>query len=331
MKYYIKKVAEPPVYSELTDWKPKKWAVFGASGFVGKNIVRELTQAGIEVVAISAPRMSLLNEQPTTQSVIEAAQTSSVVHDLAMKVKGVDVIVNAAGLAKPDSGDFNALLGANALLPTVLAMASAEAGVGRLIQLSSAAVQGEKETLDDTAEVAPFSPYSFSKALGELSLIELIHSNLACRVLIVRATSVQGIGRKTTESLKKFSKSCLASVAFPANQPTVVSSVTSLSCFVRMVGTFSGAMSPIQLQPWEGLTTLQVLELAGGKRPLILPNRVCKSLVWGGKWIGAVFPRIAGPVRRAEVTWFGQHQESFGVRVPFSSNPTLIRQILQES
>ena len=46
----------------------------------------------------------------------------------------------------------------------------AEAFVPRLIHVSSAAVQERMDPLDETATLRPFSPYSSSKAAGELVL-----------------------------------------------------------------------------------------------------------------------------------------------------------------
>ena len=88
--------------------------------------------------------------------------------DLAAAFAGVQVVVNAAGLATPGGTDSPALRGANALLPLVVADAADAAGVQRFVHLSSAAVQGHRPFLDESSHVQPFSAYSRSKALGEL-------------------------------------------------------------------------------------------------------------------------------------------------------------------
>lgn len=103
----------------------------------------------------------------------EARRLEGIIDSLADAFAGAHVIVNAAGLAAPNMQDLPALVGANALLPAVIAIAAQRTGVRRMIHLSSAAVQGAKPVLDATEYTEPFSAYSFSKALGEECLLDL--------------------------------------------------------------------------------------------------------------------------------------------------------------
>ncbi|BDZ39230.1 NAD-dependent epimerase/dehydratase family protein [Microbacterium suwonense] len=288
----------------------RRWAVVGASGFVGSAVVQELEHRGYDIVKLHAPRLTYAaGADPDVGRCLEAAAPHPTVAELAEALGGVDVVVNAAGMAAPDSAADERLYGANTLLPAVVAEAAARAGVKRVIHLSSAAVQGRRPELDASSEVAPFSPYSHSKALGERVLLAIAARDLSPRVIILRATSVQGQGRRTTEQLIKLAHSPLASVAASGSAQSVVSSVARLAATVVDVGATSKEVPGIVLQPWEGMSVRRVLEAASGRAPKSLPAWLCRFIVTGGFFIGRVVPRLSGLSRRVEVMWFGQQQD----------------------
>lgn len=293
------------------DWRPRRWAVIGGSGFVGSAIVSRLMERSFEVKAVPAPRLVLPPNEDDGLAVAKVAAGSNEISRLAAELAGFDVVVNAAGLAEPDGSESSSILGANGLLPAVVVYAATMAGATRVIHISSAAVQGEKHILDSTPYVDPFSPYSRSKALGERAFLAVEPRNLSGEVdkIVVRATSVQGKGRKTTTTLQRVARSPFSSVASPGDRPTIVSSVTGLAEFVISVGVKTSAQPAIQLQPWEGLTTREVLKLAGGREPRVLPAELCRYAVRCGKFAGRFSPKAAGLARRIEVMWFGQMQE----------------------
>lgn len=281
------------------------WLVLGGSGFVGSAVLGALRSAGIEAQAAVAPRLSTGAD---TLPELVAAANSVDIADLHAIMAGHDVVVNAAGLATPSSGGGDGLLGANALLPAVIARAAADAGVRRVIHLSSAAVQGRTPLLDETATVRPFSAYSRSKALGEQALSLAAARRPHLSVVTVRATSVQGRGRPTTAALTRLARSPLASVAAPGQARTPVTSVESLADLVLAVGEHAAPVPPVILQPWEGLTVRSVLEASGG-RPLILPSALCRVVVRSGYGASSLLGgRLDGHVRRVELMWFGQDQ-----------------------
>ena len=292
---------------------PVRWVVVGGSGFIGSALVAELELQGFLAVSVPAPRLAMKPNATSTEAFAQLAHNSKAVASLTAAMIGADVVVNAAGLAAPDAATSEALFGANALLPAAMLRAAESAQVYRLIHLSSAAVQGRRTVLDETASTAPFSPYSKSKALGEsvlLAGIEEMKNRDLPEVVILRATSVQGAGRPTTGRLRRLAQSPAASVAYPGDRPTVVSSVKGLVEFVARVGAHKGSVPIIVLQPWEGLTTSSVLEVAGGKSPRRLPKTLCRALISAGYAFGAAVPQIRGHVRRVELMWLGQGQNA---------------------
>ena len=286
---------------------PLRWLVLGATGFVGSAIVAELESRGESVASMAAPRLE--SSAATAEDVLAQARTAVADTGLEGAFTGVDIVVNAAGLATPGDGESPALAGANALLPAVAALAARSAGVSRFVHLSSASVQGHRRVIDESPNRAPFSPYSRSKALGEEALELLAAETSATSLVTVRATSVQGPGRPTTASFVKVAASPLASVASPGTAPTPVSSINALAWFVVETAGHPGAVPSLVLQPWEGLTVSGVLEAGGGRRPLRLPGWLCRGVLKGGYLVsGFIGERLHGPIRRVELMWFGQEQ-----------------------
>lgn len=298
------------------------WVVIGASGFVGSRIVADARSRGITIVELAAPRLEAVPASVAAARTA-AAGAVDVVDELAAAFRGAGVVVNAAGLATPDAEMSASLVGANAALPLVALAAARRSGARRFVHLSSAAVQGPVPVLDESTRTLPFSPYSQSKAWGEQLLVEARAEGApddVTEVVVVRATSVQGPGRPTTDRLRRLAASPLASVASPGDAPTPVTSVAALAEFVTAVGTFDGIVPAVVLQPWEGLTVSSVLEAVGGRSPRRLPRLLCRFVVGSARVVSRLIGgRLAGPIRRVELMWFGQGQtsgwaESVGIR-----------------
>lgn len=295
-----------PVVRALTSGQARcAWLVLGASGFVGSALVEHLRRLGQPVRGISAPRLSS-HSSADVLTLAGAATVHGVRATLRDKMADVERVVIAAGAATPDANWSAEMIGANSLLPAVVALAAQDAGVRLVIHLSSAAVQGRTSILTESPEVTPFSAYSQSKAIGE-QVLQSISTRPGTTISIVRATSVQGAGRVTTTNLRRIAGSRLASVAGTGDQPSAVSSVGALCQFITALGLSQGSPPPIALQPWEGLSVAEVLTAAGGHAPLHLPRSLCSatvnlgyavSRIGGGRW--------AASVRRLEAMWFGQ-------------------------
>lgn len=288
------------------------WAVVGASGFIGRNIVALIEAEGHRVSKLKAPRMLAGTEWSPEQVVESVSGNLAVLSALAEKLTDHDVVINAAGLATPGAAESPSLFGANAALPVAVFIAARMAGVPRVVHISSAAVQGRKTELDDSMDLNPFSPYSSSKALAErsLSLISTGEDQLT-DLRIIRATSIQDEDRDTTRSLIRFAGSPFASVAAPGTAPSPVSSLSGLTRSVFSAGTDPGRGFAITVQPWEGLTVRDVILRYGKKEPLQLPASLCKAAIRLGYLLARMgVSGIEGSVRRAEVLWFGQRQRT---------------------
>lgn len=100
-------------------------AVVGGTGFIGSACVEELGKRH-EVRVIQAPRF---NTRARSLAELRGAFAGRDVQLFAkQELGGVDVIVNAAGIATATSTDLSSLLGANAILPLFLATSAAAGG-----------------------------------------------------------------------------------------------------------------------------------------------------------------------------------------------------------
>lgn len=277
-----------------------KVALLGATGFVGSAVGGALRARGAIVTDIGAPR---LGTDARTLAQLEAELGSPQVEAETSRLRellaGHDVVVNAAGVAAATGGGDH-LFGANALLPAVVAAAAPVDA--RVVHVSSAAVQGRTKVLDETDRVEPFSPYSSSKALGEQAV-----RSVRADAVVYRPTSVQGAGRPVTQQLTRILRSPIASVASGV-RPTpqiLVQNVGEAVAFLALTDEQPPAMV---LHPWEGVTTRELYELLGGRRPLVVPAPLAAALVAVGFLVGRVSGKVAGLVRRVEMLWFGQQQ-----------------------
>lgn len=259
-----------------------------------------LRARGVDVVEVHAPRLPPVDSREVDQRLESADE---VVAALAATFDGVDVVVNAAGRSDAGSSDLPGMLAANALLAGVAARAAHSAGVPRLLHISSGAVQGDVPSLDSSPQVRPFSPYSYSKAVGERLALE--HHPAA---VVYRPAGVQGAERAVSRKLVAVARSPLALVAGrgQGNSPqALIANVADAAAFLALT---DHTPPTIVHHPSEGLGVGELLHLLGGRRPRRVPRWSARAVVDGLRLAGRVLPGLAARRRRLEVMWFGQEQ-----------------------
>jgi dTDP-4-dehydrorhamnose reductase len=283
------------------------WGIVGGSGFIGSLLVESLSASGDAVASVTAPRLTAPPDTglDTLRALLDAPAAVEAAERLTQALAGADLVVNAAGLALPDAAPSDALTGADALLPAVVARAAAAAGASRFVHISSAVVQGRRDPLDESWEVEPGTPYGRAKADGEL----LLHADGAdVPTTVLRATSIQTAGRTSTAGARRLATSRLAAVAGAGDRPTPVCRPGSLAAAVRATAT-STSPPEIVLQPWDGATTGEAAAAFGGREPRHLPVALCRVLLWTGyRAVALRSGRGFAAVRRLEVMWMGQAQ-----------------------
>jgi len=166
-------------------------ALTGATGFIGRHLLRELPKRGY--------RVQVLLRRPTT---LPPEATGAVVGDLARPqnlsaaLRGVDAVIHSAGVAHAMSGvpedDYRVL---NTEATAALARAAERAGAKRFVFLSSIRAQSgpvSDAVLDEDMEPRPTDPYGRSKLAAEAALAELGLDWVALRPVLVYGPGVKG-------------------------------------------------------------------------------------------------------------------------------------------
>ncbi|NQW10038.1 MAG: NAD(P)-dependent oxidoreductase [Alphaproteobacteria bacterium] len=155
--------------------------VTGASGFSGRVIARRLLDEGHHVVAHHRRR-----PLPDDLAMAEPVRADLVAIDAVPP--GLDAVVHAAATSPPtgrsDAVPTETLIRDNALATAHLIRLCAEAGVGRMIYLSSLSVLGriDAPSVDENTHVSDPDPYGTSKLMGEQALAASGLAGLAIRL-----------------------------------------------------------------------------------------------------------------------------------------------------
>lgn len=280
-----------------------KVVVLGANGFVGSAVVGALAARGEVARPVRAPRLFPVGTLRPEAIVDDYA---AVIDDLADSFHGADTVINAAGNPDASSRDLAKLVGANAILPAVVAAAGIRAGVGRLVHVSSAVVQGRAAVLDESARTESFSAYSRSKEAGE----QLLATIEGVQVVIYRPPSVHGADRRITRALSALASSPLSSVAGAGLLPTPQAHIVNVGDAIAYLATCRQRPPLVVIHPWEGFTTSSFLRLLGRRRPIGLPASLARTIVRVVRCVSYVVPALSAHSRRLELVWFGQHQAS---------------------
>lgn len=172
--------------------------VTGASGFVGRALLAYFAQAGINTTAVV--RRSV-NDLPATKQLVVADLITFDGWQPALE--NIDVVVHCAGLAHTNAGEAE-YTAVNTELSCQLAEACINAGVKRLVFLSSLKAVGEQtplgEPFDSNSATNPSDAYGRSKRLAEQKL-QALAANSSLELVIIRPPLVYGQGVKANFQL----------------------------------------------------------------------------------------------------------------------------------
>lgn len=148
--------------------------VFGASGFIGRNIVRELAARGARVNAVSrdAERAKFLKPMGSVGQVTPMRADVTDPAAVARAITGADMVVNLVGiLHQSGRNTFEAV---QASAPGTIARAAAAAGARAMVHVSAIGADADSR-----------SAYARSKAAGEAAVREAFPSATILRPSIV--------------------------------------------------------------------------------------------------------------------------------------------------
>jgi nucleoside-diphosphate-sugar epimerase len=192
--------------------------VTGAAGFVGSHLSEALLARGHAVVGVDAfvpyyPRA--LKEQNLAHLVAVGGfhfhEADLRTGDLAPLLEGVDAVFHLAaqaGLLRSWQ-EFETYLSCNVLATQRLLDAACRAQIGQFLQISTSSVYGRFATGDETAPLAPISPYGITKLAAE-HLCLAYATSFGLPVTILRLFSVYGPRQRPDMGYHIFIRAILA-------------------------------------------------------------------------------------------------------------------------
>jgi len=165
----------------------KRAYVTGATGFIGRHLVKRLVEVGWHVEGVVR-----------NGSVPGLAQTHSTLPTDELALRSFDTVFHLAGLAHSKVQDSNEkqLLSINCDQTVDLYRSAQKAGVSRFIWLSSIKVLGDRSAhpLGTTDPLQPGDAYARSKAQAEGQLLKLVSEST--QLCMIRPPLVYGVGVK---------------------------------------------------------------------------------------------------------------------------------------
>lgn len=180
-----------------------KILVTGGAGFIGSNFILYMMRQHPQDEIINLDALTYAGNLENLKSVENEPNYTFVHGDIADKGKvnevfksGIDVVVNFAAESHVDRSilEPEAFVNANVLGTQVLLDAAKKYGVTKFVQVSTDEVYGslgETGLFSETTPLAPNSPYSASKAGGDL-LVRAYHETFGLPVNITRCSNNYG-------------------------------------------------------------------------------------------------------------------------------------------
>lgn len=254
--------------------------MLGATGFIGSHLVAYGQAVGADITPITMARVRMREVPggagPTSDAATQWRRDNpGAFDDLCCSLAAFDVVINAAGDPRAGATATRTLFAANAVLPAVVAQASHAAGARRLVHVSTAAVQGRLDPLDETAMHLPLSPYAVSKAQGERVLLEAdpAQGEICPELVVYRPTSVQAVRHQATRAFASvLSKMPFVPVEGSGERPVPVAQLDNVAAGIVFAATMARP-APIILQPHENMTVRRLVELFGARRIVAVPPR----------------------------------------------------------
>jgi dTDP-glucose 4,6-dehydratase len=199
-----------------------KLLVTGGCGFIGSAFVRLALSRGAEVVNLD--KLTYAGNPANVADVADDEGYRFVHADIAdaaavrVAVQGVDAIVNFAAESHVDRSilDPTDFINTDVVGTAVLLEAAGAAGVGRFVQVSTDEVYGSIPTgaFRESDPISPSSPYSASKAGGDLQVLAW-HRTFGLDAVITRGSNTFGPRQYPEKLIPLFVTNALDGLGLP--------------------------------------------------------------------------------------------------------------------
>ncbi len=269
-----------------------KIAITGASGFLGKSLIKALINSNHEIRALSRKQKNSEN--------LQVVWYQGDINDKASLVgflKGCSVVCNCAGeIVNPANFESTNILGVK-----VLHQASVEAGAELFIQISSAGIYSEPADgkIDEMSKVLPCNAYEDSKIKAE----EILFSSVGIKTVILRPTTIYA-DDMPNESLKGLFSAIVSKRFFFIGSRKSISCYISLDNVVSAIATVIDSGEKISVVDEcvaynisDDMYYIDFLNLLATELNVTLPSiRVPRFLILTFLWLNEGFLRIRLPL-----------------------------------
>ena len=269
-------------------------AVTGASGFIGRALCTTLDARGIKGRAILRKQLMDANFQS-----IDSVSVGDIGANTQWRkaLKGVDVVVHCAAQAHvmgKEGGELGAIFhDVNVIAVSRLAEQAVEAGVKRLVFMSSIKVNGELckpgELFQESDQPNPQDAYGYSKMEAERVLFE-VGKRTGLEIVVVRPPLVYGPGVKGNflSLIRWLDRGIPLPLGAVTNQRSLIG-IDNLVDFILVCAQHPAAAGEVfVVSDGEYLSTTALLQRMGYAldKPARLIPVVPELLQWGAKLLG---------------------------------------------
>ncbi len=201
-----------------------KILVTGGCGFIGSHFVRLVLEQHSDWSIVNLDKMTYAASEDNVAEVAGDSRYSFVKGDIADEkvvreaIKGCTHVVNFAAESHVDRSIHGAVdfIQTDVLGTYVLLTAANEAGVERFLQVSTDEVYGSTTTgsFKETDPLVPSSPYSASKAGGDLQALAYMHTH-GLPVVITRGSNTYGPNQYPEKLIPLFITNAMESEKLP--------------------------------------------------------------------------------------------------------------------
>lgn len=250
--------------------------VTGATGFIGRALVKALTASGRRVRCLARPGSDISGLEGTETVRGDLLEPAS----LAAAVSGAERIWHLGALVRPEEAisrrgalrrKFFAVNGSGT---AALAAAAAAAGARRFVYFSSISALGPGVNIADGAPPAPLTLYGKSKLLGEAALRKAA-AGTAMDAIIIRPAMIFGPGAPGWADLMRKAAGAFAAVPGRACNTFSVCHIDDLVAAALLAAEKGAAGAAFNVSSLAVPLRDLLLEAASvqGRRPVLLPLR----------------------------------------------------------